>query len=139
MRKSGSIAGVLMAVSLPGVVAMAQGGLLSGAPGSHPAARVFQGIPSAAPPIGVLRRRPQQSATHGEGVCSDAETGVAQKPPAIEYYRLVPGFLPEQKNALGFATGTGFARPNPWGAYTAYLMATNVRGQRTWRIENYLQ
>jgi glyoxylase-like metal-dependent hydrolase (beta-lactamase superfamily II) len=35
--------------------------------------------------------------------------------------------------------GTGFASPNPWGANTAYLMATNARGQRTWRIENYLQ
>src|SRR5436309_940735 len=58
--------------------------------------------------------------------------------PAIEYYRLVPGFLPESKNASGMATGTGFATPNPWGAYTAYLMATNARGQRTWRIEDYL-
>ncbi len=36
------------------------------------------------------------------------------------------------------ARGTGFATPNPWGAYTAYLLATNARGQRTWRIENYL-
>ncbi len=67
------------------------------------------------------------------GVCL-----MAQAPPAIEYYRLVPGFLPEHKNEQGMAVGTGFASPNPWGAYTAYLMATNARGQRTWRIENYL-
>ncbi len=62
-----------------------------------------------------------------------------QSAPSLQYYQLVPGFLPEKKNALGFAVGTGFAQPNPWGAYTAYLMATNARGQRTWRIENYLQ
>jgi glyoxylase-like metal-dependent hydrolase (beta-lactamase superfamily II) len=63
---------------------------------------------------------------------------MAQTAPAVEYYRLVPGFLPETKNADGMATGTGFASPNPWGADTAYLMATNAKGQRTWRIENYL-
>ena len=60
-------------------------------------------------------------------------------PPSIEYYRLVPGFLPEAKNAEGYAVGTGFEGENPWGAYTAYLMATNSKGQRTWRIENYMQ
>jgi glyoxylase-like metal-dependent hydrolase (beta-lactamase superfamily II) len=64
---------------------------------------------------------------------------LAQAPPSIEYYRLVPGFLPENKNANGGAIGTGFSSPNPWGAYTAYLMATNAKGQRTWRVENYLQ
>ncbi len=68
-------------------------------------------------------------------LCSQA---MAQTPAAVEYYRLVPGFLPESKNADGFAIGTGFASPNPWGADTAYLMATNAKGQRTWRIENYL-
>jgi glyoxylase-like metal-dependent hydrolase (beta-lactamase superfamily II) len=62
----------------------------------------------------------------------------AQAPPPVEYYRLVPGFLPENKDAGGRAIGTGFASPNPWGAYTAYLMATNGKGQRTWRIEDYL-
>ncbi len=63
---------------------------------------------------------------------------MAAQPPAIEYYRLVPGFLPENKDAEGRAVGNGFASANPWGADTAYLMATNTRGQRTWRIENYL-
>jgi glyoxylase-like metal-dependent hydrolase (beta-lactamase superfamily II) len=62
----------------------------------------------------------------------------ARQAPALEYFRLVPGFIAETKNASGQAVGTGFATPNPWGAYTAYLMATNARGQRTWRIENYL-
>src|SRR6201991_5071104 len=32
----------------------------------------------------------------------------------------------------------GFEAPNPWGRYTAYLLSTNERGQRTWRIENFL-
>ncbi len=58
--------------------------------------------------------------------------------PAVEYYRLVPGFLPEDVGDDGMAKGNGFAAPNPWGAYTAYLLATNAAGQRTWRIENYL-
>lgn len=64
--------------------------------------------------------------------------GGPQAPPTIEHYRLVPGFLPEQYNDDGMAIGTGFATANPWGAYTAYLLATNGKGQRTWRIENYL-
>ena len=68
-----------------------------------------------------------------------ASYAFAQAPPALEYHRLVPGFLPENKNPAGGAIGTGFATPNPWGAYTAYLMATNAKGQRTWRVENYLQ
>ena len=63
---------------------------------------------------------------------------VAQAPPTIEYYRLVPGFLPEVFTDDGMAKGTGFAAENPWGAYTAYLLATNAKGQRTWRIEDYL-
>src|SRR5580704_19248545 len=62
----------------------------------------------------------------------------AQTAPPLEYYRLVPGFLPEYKNASGRNLGNGFATPNPWGAYTAYLMATNAKGQRTWRIEDEL-
>jgi hydroxyacylglutathione hydrolase len=61
-----------------------------------------------------------------------------QSPAPVEYYRLVPGFLPETFNDTGMATGTGFATPNPWGAYTAYLLQTNAKGQRTWRIEHYL-
>jgi len=63
----------------------------------------------------------------------------AQNSPPVEYYRLAPGFLPENKNENGYAIGSGFAGENPWGAYTAYLMATNAKGQRTWRIENYMQ
>ena len=61
-----------------------------------------------------------------------------QAPPALEHYRLVPGFVAERVNEDGMALGTGFAAPNPWGAYTAYLLATNARGQRTWRVEHYL-
>lgn len=55
----------------------------------------------------------------------------AQSAPPLEYYRLVPGFLPEYKNASGRNLGNGFATPNPWGAYAAYLMATNAKGRRT--------
>ena len=64
--------------------------------------------------------------------------GSAAKPPPVEYYKLVPGFMAETKNARGQAIGTGFATSNRWGAFTAYLLATNAKGQRTWRIENYL-
>ena len=63
---------------------------------------------------------------------------IAQAPAPVEYYHLVPGFLPESFGDDGMARGNGFAAPNPWGAYTAYLLSTNARGQRTWRIENYL-
>jgi len=62
----------------------------------------------------------------------------ADQQPRLDYYRVAKGFLPEVKNAYGWAKGTGFATENPWGQYTAYLMLTNARGQRTWRIEHYL-
>lgn len=62
----------------------------------------------------------------------------ARQEAAVDHYRLVPGFLPERFGPDGMAQGNGFSEPNPWGAYTAYLLATNARGQRTWRIENYL-
>ena len=73
----------------------------------------------------------------GLGV-SQVHAAAAPKAPALEYFKLVPGFIAETKGPNGMAIGTGFATPNPWGAYTAYLMATNAAGQRTWRIENYL-
>ncbi len=57
----------------------------------------------------------------------------------IQYYRLVKGFVAESKTPAGFGQGTGFVSENPWGQYTAYLMATNALGQRTFRIEHYLQ
>src|SRR5579871_1585917 len=63
----------------------------------------------------------------------------AQTAAPIEYYRLASGFVAEKKTATGVPQGTGFVDPNPWGAYTAYLMQTNGKGQRTWRIENDLQ
>ena len=62
----------------------------------------------------------------------------ADQQPRLEYYRVAKGFLPELKNSYGWAKGTGFATENPWGQYTAFLMLTNARGQRTWRIEHYL-
>jgi glyoxylase-like metal-dependent hydrolase (beta-lactamase superfamily II) len=62
---------------------------------------------------------------------------VARPAPALDYYRLVPGFVGEKENEVGFTIG--FQAPNPWGEYTAYLMATNSLGQRTWRIEQYQQ
>ncbi len=62
----------------------------------------------------------------------------ADPQPRLEYYRVAKGFMPEAKNSYGWAKGSGFAGENPWGQYTAYLMLTNARGQRTWRIEHYL-
>lgn len=52
--------------------------------------------------------------------------------------RLAPGFVAEVRDAAGFPKGTGFAAPNPWGQYTAYLMLTDSKGRRTWRIEHNL-
>ena len=63
----------------------------------------------------------------------------SQAPAPVEHYKLVPGFVGEAYDADGRALGNGFgSTPNPWGQYTAYLLSTNARGQRTWRIENYL-
>jgi glyoxylase-like metal-dependent hydrolase (beta-lactamase superfamily II) len=62
----------------------------------------------------------------------------ADEQPRIEYHRVATGFVPELKNSYGWAKGSGFAKENPWGQYTAFLMLTNANGQRTWRIEHYL-
>ncbi|MFD1824624.1 hypothetical protein [Mumia zhuanghuii] len=55
---------------------------------------------------------------------------------AISWYRLVPGFVEVVQDPWGRPLGTGFAGPNPWGAYTAYLIHVSKRGHRTWRVEN---
>ena len=69
-------------------------------------------------------------------LASAAETADAPAVPhVLDYYKLAPGFVAEKKNDLGFAVG--YSAPNRWGEYTAYLMATNASGQRTWRIEQY--
>lgn len=66
-------------------------------------------------------------------------TANAQQTEPLDHYRLVPGFPPEVFGEDGMAQGHGFgAAVNPWGAYTAYRLSTNAKGQRTWRIENYL-
>ena len=67
-----------------------------------------------------------------------ASAQVSQAAAGMVFDRLVPGFVGEARNANGYATGTAFAAPNPWGAYTAYRLATDARGRRTWRIENYV-
>lgn len=67
-----------------------------------------------------------------------APAAAQDEPLAFDFDRIAPGFIPETFNDAGYAEGDGFAEPNPWGPYTAYLMATNEAGQRTWRIENYL-
>ncbi|MFD5629004.1 hypothetical protein [Streptomyces sp. NPDC127072] len=56
--------------------------------------------------------------------------------PRIKWYELVPGFVAIATDGYGRPKGDGFAAPNPWGAYTAYLIAVSDRGHRTWRIEN---
>ena len=55
----------------------------------------------------------------------------------IAWYDLVPGFVPETLDEDGWGTASGFDNGNPWGNYTAYLMATNAKGHRTWRVEQY--
>ena len=44
-----------------------ESGLVSGAPGTNPAVRVYKGIPYAAPPTGELRWKPPRPAAHWEG------------------------------------------------------------------------
>jgi glyoxylase-like metal-dependent hydrolase (beta-lactamase superfamily II) len=57
----------------------------------------------------------------------------------VSWDTLARGFVAESFLPSGFPVGpTGFSSPNPWGQYSAYLMATNEKGQRTWRIENFL-
>ena len=48
-------------------------------------------------------------------------------PPAVEYYRLVPGFLPEAKKADGYAAGTVFTALNPWGPDSAQRFSAPCR------------
>ena len=63
----------------------------------------------------------------------------AQAAEPIQWYRLAPGFISENWDSDGVPLlDGGFATPNPWGYYTAYLVQTNDKGQRTWRIENFL-
>lgn len=73
-------------------------------------------------------------------VASAAASAPATPVLPLDHDRLVPGFLREAFGTSGMATGAGWGPgvDNPWGAYTAYLIAQNARGQRTWRIENYL-
>ncbi len=61
--------------------------------------------------------------------------GAATAPAPIEFFKVFPGFVGEIKNDEGWTSD--FSAPNPWGQYTAYLMSTNARGQRTIRIEQY--
>lgn len=83
--------------------------------------------------------RPTILALLAAGLFAGAPIAAAQQRPApIEYYRLVPGFVAEARNAIGLLTGSGFVKANPWGQYTAYLLSTNAKGQRTWRIEHDL-
>jgi glyoxylase-like metal-dependent hydrolase (beta-lactamase superfamily II) len=56
----------------------------------------------------------------------------------IRFYKVAWGFAPEATDANGVPKGTGFALPNRWGQYTAYIMMTDAKGERTWRIEHCL-
>jgi glyoxylase-like metal-dependent hydrolase (beta-lactamase superfamily II) len=67
---------------------------------------------------------------------SGAPSGVDPAP--VDFYRLAHGFVPESIGSDGVPMLPAFSLPNPWGAYTAYLISTNAKGQRTWRIENFL-
>src|ERR1700761_3203456 len=64
--------------------------------------------------------------------------GPAKAAAPVDWYTLAPGFISESWDSDGVPIFNGFSTPNPWGFYTAYLMQTNAKGQRTWRIENFL-
>src|SRR4051812_11460816 len=71
------------------------------------------------------------------GAPATASSARAAEP--VQWYQLAPGFLSEHTDADGVPLANGgFATSNPWGFYTAYLMQTNAKGQRMWRIENFL-
>lgn len=86
----------------------------------------------------MLRTRVTAAAIAALVSVSSSGNNAAQSSGIVDHYRLVPGFIAESFNEEGMARGNGFATANPWGQYTAYLLATNGKGQRTWRIENYL-
>jgi para-nitrobenzyl esterase len=58
-------------------------GLISGIAGTNIAVRVFRGIPYAAPPVGNLRWREPQPATHWEGVRKADQFGAICTQPAF--------------------------------------------------------
>jgi len=58
-------------------------GLISGVAGTNSAVRVFRGIPYAAPPVGKLRWREPQAATHWDGVRPGDQFGAICMQPAF--------------------------------------------------------
>ncbi len=94
---------------------------------------------AASAPLRLARAVNSSQATRRLLTTNRKQKATRDQPSRFQYYRVARGFLPEQFNTSGFAVGTGFGTVNPWGTYTAYLMLTNGKGQRTWRIENYLQ
>jgi glyoxylase-like metal-dependent hydrolase (beta-lactamase superfamily II) len=89
---------------------------------------VLMALPVSGPYAQTVRARRPATAAPAPTPAPDAAP--------IDYFRLFPGFIGEVKNEEGWTTG--FAAANPWGQYTAYLMATNAKGQRTVRIEHYV-
>jgi glyoxylase-like metal-dependent hydrolase (beta-lactamase superfamily II) len=63
-------------------------------------------------------------------------TGAVSPRSDVRFDEVVPGFPALMIDENGFPKGSGFAGPNRWGQYTAYLLATNGSGQRSWRIEH---
>ncbi len=59
-------------------------------------------------------------------------------PAPVEFYHIAHGFLPEDVGLDGWPKLPTFPPSHPWGTDTAYLMSTNAKGQRTWRIDNFL-
>lgn len=72
------------------------------------------------------------------GFCALAGAHAFAAAAPVEYFQLEKGFLPEVKLPTGGVALPAFATPNPWAFETVYLMSTNAKGQRTWRIENFL-
>ncbi len=82
-----SIAAIFMAVQLvPAAIeepVHLDAGLISGVAGTNSAVRVFRGILYAAPPVGNLRWREPQPATHWDGVRKADQFGAICKQPAF--------------------------------------------------------
>jgi para-nitrobenzyl esterase len=74
-RSLAVLTSLTLPVCLPAIAdpVRTQGGLVSGAPGSDPAVRIYKGIPYAAPPVGALRWKPPQAAAPWKGVRAAAE------------------------------------------------------------------
>jgi glyoxylase-like metal-dependent hydrolase (beta-lactamase superfamily II) len=80
-----------------------------------------------------------RSCTLAVGIAALALAAPARAAAPVSWSTPAAGFVPETFDEWGWGIGpNAFPSGNAWGQYSAYLMSTNDKGQRTWRIENYL-